>query len=267
MAEKVWIRDYAEKAGASVDWDQEAGMVVIDGTYRLWPDEVSEGKSYIDKRVIDAALRYLGYTPPDEAPDTSKETDKQKDREDYERYWEDRAGRSIPGWDEIKDYIYQHAYKPIRDWVLENIWEPILDWVQPFVHSIRTIISSLGDLWSSFWGFLGKLRCAILDSARAVKEALVDYTSPVVDWVKDKIDYIEWYIKHDVITSVNSLVYYRDRFVWLVATAFEQLVTFIDSPVSVISESIVAGFELWGERVFSLVEGYIIEHWDDDVQC
>jgi len=39
MAGKVWIRDYAEKVGASVEWNPVTRMVLIDGSYNIIPDE------------------------------------------------------------------------------------------------------------------------------------------------------------------------------------------------------------------------------------
>jgi len=43
MAGKVWIRDYAEKVGASVEWNPVTRMVLIDGSYNIIPDEMTKG--------------------------------------------------------------------------------------------------------------------------------------------------------------------------------------------------------------------------------
>jgi len=72
MVEYVWIRDYAEKAGATVTWDPVHRRVLIDGTHGIHVDYIEDGKAYIDKRVIDIFLRNLGHEPPSETPTTSK---------------------------------------------------------------------------------------------------------------------------------------------------------------------------------------------------
>jgi len=264
MAEKVWIRDYAEKVGAKVEWDAERGWVKIDGKYNLIPDEVRDGKSYIDKRVIDAALRYLGYDTPDEAPSTSKPTREMEEEEERNRYYEESVSRAIPGWSQIKDYIYQHAYKPIRDWVVDHIWQPVVNWVRPFVESIRQLIFSVRDIWASLWEFLEKLKISIWDSANSVKQTIIDWASPAVEWVKGKVDYLEWLIRHEVIVALNYLTNQIHKFVWLFTVAFDRLYTILEAPIHYIADAVVAGFEFWCERIFELVEDYIVKHWDEE---
>jgi len=263
MSEKVWIRDYAEKVGAEVEWDAERGWVKIDGEYNLIPDEVRDGKSYIDKKVIDAALHYLGYDTPDETPSTSKPTREMEEEEKRNKYYESLTSRAIPGWSEIRDYIYQHAYKPIRDWVIEHFWQPILDWVKPFVESIRQLLFSVRDIWASLWEFLEKLKYSIRGYANTVKQTVVEWASPVINWFSEKWGYLEWLVHHEVLESINYLVNQKNKFIYVFTVAFNRLFAILEAPVHFISDAVVSGFEFWSEKIFSLIEDYVVMHWED----
>jgi len=264
MSERVWIRDYAEKAGAKVEWDAERKQVVIDGRLYLTPGEIRDGKAYIKKDVIDYALQYLGYAPPDRTPPTSEPTKEMKEEEERDRHYESLTSRAIPGWSEIKDYIYQHAYKPIRDWVVDHVWQPVVNWVQPFVESIKQIIFSVKSVWVSIGEFLEKLKISIRDSANSVRQTIIDWASPAVEWVKGKVDYLEWLIRHEVIIALNYLTNQIHKFVWLFTVAFDRLYTILEAPVHYIADAVVAGFEYWCERIFDLVEDYIVKYWDEE---
>jgi len=264
MSDLVAVRDYLEKAGAKVEWDAEDQTVVVDGKFKLWPSEIRNGRSYSHKKILDAVLRQLGYDTPDETPSTSKPTREMEEEEERNRYYEESVSRAIPGWSQIKDYIYQHAYKPIRDWVVDHIWQPVVNWVRPFVESIRQLIFSVRDIWISLWEFLEKLKISIWDSANSVKQTVIDWASPAVEWVKSKVGYLEWLIRHEVLVAINYLTNQINKFVWLFTVAFDRLYTILEAPIHYIADAVVAGFEFWCERIFELVEDYIVKHWDEE---
>jgi len=263
MAEKVWIRDYAEKVGADVDWDAETGTVVIDGEYHIYPGEIRDGKSYIDKKVVDAALSYLGYDTPDETPSTSKPTRKMKEEEERERYYETVPSRGLPSWGEIKDYVNTHIFKSVRDWVVDHIWQPVVNWVQPFVESIRQLIFRVRDIWFSLWEFLEKLKFSILESANIAKKSVLEYVSSTVEWFISKKDRLEQIIKDNVLKTVQYIVDEFNKISYIFTVAFDRLFMILEGPVHYVADAVVAGFELWCEKVFALVEDYIVDHWED----
>jgi len=242
MGEKVWIRDYAEKHGCEVDWDPESKTVVLDGTYHIYPGEISDGKAYIDKRVVDAALSYLGYEPSEEPPETSKETREQRSREEYEREIEEQASRSIPGWSDIKDYLRGHFYEPLRDWVVDHIWNPTVGWAQDTYNAIRSIIPSAHEIYEGVSSFLNKVKVAISEKFLQAINIISDWYGYTVSWVK-----------------FNLL----KKFIWLVDDAFDQIFAIVAHTADVIANYIVRTFHEWIDSVGSLLEDYIVEHWDD----
>jgi len=263
MGEKVWIRDYAEKHGCKVDWDPDLGTVVLDGKYNIWPSYVSEGKAYIDKRVVDAALSYLGYEPSKEPPETSKETREQREREQRNREIEERASRSIPSWDEIKNWLREHTYGPGYDWIIEHIWNPTVGWVQDTYNSIRGIIPSAHEIYEGVTSFLRKVKQAIIDKSLQVISTISDWYGYTVSWIKFNLSRLEYIVSDEIFTAIFHLRFYLKKFIWLAEDAFEQIFNIVTHTADIVASYILITFYEWIDSVGSLLEDYIVEHWDD----
>jgi len=263
MAEKVWSRDYLEKAGATVEWDDETKTVVVDGWFHVPVDEISDGKSYVDKRVLDTALIYTGHDIPSETPRTSRETDKMRRSREEEERWEEQVSRAIPGWTQIKDYIYRHAYKPLRDWVVDHIWKPVKDWIQSFRKSLGTWVDYISVLYIRVSDFLHKVKYKIQDSTTKTYNSIVERYETAVNWLKQKIPILDWTTSNE---NINLLTYLQDtktKIIWFFTDIFDDVRDFFTRKTDVISEHIVQGFSNWCERVFDMVEDYIVKHWED----
>jgi len=263
MAEKVWVRDYAEKLGCKVDWNEELGTVVLDGTYNIWPDEISEGKAYIDKRIVDAALHYLGYDVPDEAPETSKETKEQRDREEYERRMEETISRGIPSWTDAKEYLRSKLYEPSRDWIIEHIWKPVTGWIRDAYNSIRSIIPNIHQIFEGISSFLNKVRQAIVDKFLQAIKTVSEWYGYTVNWIKFNLDRLEYLVSDEILTAIFHLRFYLKKFIWLVDDAFDRVFAIVEHTADVVADYIVRTFHRWVDSVGSLLEDYIVEHWDD----
>jgi len=263
MAEKVWIRDYAEKHGCEVDWNPDLGTVVLDGKYNIWPSEVSEGKAYIDKRVVDAALRYLGYEPSEEAPPTSGETREQREREEYRQERERSISRSIPSWDDAKEYLRRELYEPFRSWVIDHIWNPTIGWVQDTYNSIRSIIPSAHEIYEGVKLFLNKVKAAIGEKALQTINIISEWYGYAVSWVKFNLDKLDYLVSDEIITAIFHLRFYLKKFIWLVEDAFEQIFHIVTQTADVVASYIVRTFYEWIDYVGSLLEDYIVDHWDE----
>jgi len=263
MGEKVWIRDYAEKHGCKVEWNEELGTVVLDGKYNIWPDEVSGGKAYIDKRVVDAALSYLGYEPSDEPPETSKETKEQREREEYRREIEGRVSRSIPSWSDAKEYLRRELYEPFRNWVIDHIWNPTIGWVQETYNSVRSIIPSAHEIYEGVTSFLNKVKVAISEKFLQAINIISDWYGYTVSWVKFNLDKLDYLVSDEILTAILSLRFYLKKFIWLVDDAFDQIFAIVAHTADVIASYIIRTFYEWIDSVGSLLEDYIVKHWDD----
>jgi len=263
MSEKVWIRDYAEKSGASVDWDPVHNRVLIDGTHGIHVDEIRDGKGYIDKRVIDAFLKNLGHEPPDETPSTSSPSQEMEQEEKRREYYTTLPSRGYPTWGEISGYVDTRIIEPLRSWIVEHVWKPVLNWVKPFYESLRTLGSTFANLWNSIWEFTEKIKYAIKDYANTAKQTVVEWASPTIEWFKDKMGYLEWVIHHEVLDSLNYLVNQRNKFIYVFTVAFDRLFAILEAPVHFIADAVVSGFEFWSEKIFGMVEDYVVVHWED----
>jgi len=263
MPEYVWIRDYAEKAGATVDWDPVNRRVLIDGTHGIHFDYIEDDKAYIDKRVIDAFLKNLGHDVPEETPSTSKASEEKRKEEERKEYYETLPSRAFPSWGDIRGYISTNVIGPVRDWVVEHVWRPVLNWVRPFYESLCKVVRACGNLWNSTWEFLEKIKYAIKVYANTVKQSVVEWASPVIDWFSEKWGYLEWLVHHEVLIAINYLVNQKNKFVYLFTVAFDRLYAFLEAPVHFVADAIVSGFEFWSEKIFSLVEDYVVMHWED----
>jgi len=263
MAEKVWIRDYAEKHGCKVEWDPVEKVVVLDGTHYIVPDEISGGKAYANKALVDAVLKALDYEPLKEPPETSKETEEQRQREEYEREMEELTSRSIPSWDDIKDWLRQHTYGPTYDWIIDHIWNPAVGWVHDTYNSIRSIIPSTHEIYEGVKSFLNKVKVAVSEKFLQAINIVSDWYGYTVSWVKFNLDKLDYLISDEIFTAVISLRFYLKKFIWLVDDAFDQIFNIISHTADVVADYIVRTFYEWIDSVGSLLEDYIVEHWDD----
>jgi len=263
MGDLIWIRDYAEKHGCKVDWDPETKSVVLDDKFRLLPSEISEGKAYTHKKIIDAALRYLGYEPSDEPPETSKETREQREREEYRQEIEGRVSRSIPSWSDAKEYLRRELYEPFRSWVIEHIWNPTIGWVQDTYNSIRGIIPSAHEIYEGVSSFLNKIKVAISEKFLQAINIVSDWYGYTISWVKFNLDKLDYLVSDEIFTAILSLRFYLKKFIWLVDDAFDQIFAIVAHTADVIASNIIRTFYEWVDSVGSLLEDYIVEHWDD----
>jgi len=263
MGDLVWIRDYAEKHGCKVDWDPETNSVVLDGSFYLWPSEISDGKAYIHKKSIDTALSILGYDVLEETPETSKETDEQRSREEYKQEMEQLASRSIPSWSDAKEYLRRELYEPFRNWVIDHIWNPTIGWVQETYNSVRSIIPSAHEIYEGVTSFLNKVKVAISEKFLQTINIISDWYGYAVSWVKFNLDRLEYLISDEILTAILSLRFYLKKFIWLVDDAFEQIFAIVAHTADVVADYIVRTFYEWIDNVGSLLEDYIVEHWED----
>jgi len=263
MSDKVWSRDYLEKAGAEVEWDHEKKEIIIDGKIRIPPDEISGGKSYVDKETLDAVLDYLGYDVPDTVPSTSEPTQEMKKRSEREKRYEQEVSRSIPGWREIRDYIYQKAIEPVKDWVIDTIWEPVKDWIQPYVHSLTGTFSKVYDVYSGTFEFLQKVKFSIFNAINNVRSEITERTQPYINFLEQNISRLTWVVRDKPLEIINYVEQQWDKITYIFTTAFDKLFNVLEAPVHFVSNGIIAGFELWSSMIFEKVEQYIIEHWED----
>jgi len=285
MAEKVWIRDYAEKHGCKVDWDPVHKTVILDNRLHITPSEISGGKAYVSKRVAEYALSYLGYEPAKEAPPTSGETREQREREKREAEVVNLASRGLPSWtdakkwlrehlphlpeiktptwDEVKSWIIEHSYKPLHDWVIEHVWNPTVNWVQNTYNAIRNIIPSTHEIYEGVTSFLNKVKVAISNKFLQAINLISDWYGYAVSWVKFNMDKLMFLVSDEIFTAVLSLRFYFKKFMWLVDDAFEQILTIVTRTADVVANYVVETFHKWIDGVGSLLEDYIVEHWDD----
>ena len=270
MAEKVWVRDYAEKYGCKVDWNPELKTVVLDGSYNLWPDEVRNGKAYIDKRVIDAALRYLGYDISEEAPPTSKPSEEmeeeEREAEDEEREISDRfytASRGLLKWGWVKAYIDKTTLKKVYDWAIDHIWKPTVDWGHDTYNSLRGLIPSFHQLYEGAVSFLSKVKQGIVDKFLHAIDVVNEWYGYTVNWVKFNLAKLEYLVSDEIFMAIFNLRFYLQKFIWLVEDAFEQIFYIVTQTADAVAEYIVRTFHSWVDSVGSMLEDYIVEHWED----
>ncbi len=263
MPELVWIRDYAEKVGCKVTWDAEHGWVYLDDRFLIIPNKVSEGKAYAYKDVVDFGLRHLGYDVPEEIPSTSRATEEIREKEEYEQRMEQLASRSIPSWTDIKNYLRGHFYEPLRDWVVDHIWRPVVDWVQGTYNSIRSIIPNMHELYKNIASFLAKVRQAIVDKFLQAIDTVSEWYGYTVNWIKFNLDRLEYLVSDEILTAIFHLRFYLKKFIWLVDDAFDRVFAIVEHTADVVADYIVRTFYKWVDSVGSLLEDYIVEHWDD----
>jgi len=263
MSEKVWVRDYLEKAGANVEWDNQTKTVIVDGWFSYSPDEIVDGKSYGDKDVLDTILKSTGYDVPDEIPDTSRQSEEMDQRDEALEHYYQSASRALPGWDRIKDWVYAEVIHPIRDWVNDHVWKPVRNWIQGFVISIQAWINFISNIYGAIYNFLQKVKFAIADASAKVYDVIVSEYHETVNWVKTHIPQLAWITSVSITDLLKYLYGINYKIVWLFDTAYQNLVDILTKTTDVISEHVVAGFSGWSERVFELVENYMVEHWED----
>jgi len=195
---------------------------------------------------------------PRQRPSEEKQ-EQQRQREHYAEL----PTRGFPTWGEIAGYVDYRIIEPLRGWVIDHVWTPLVNWVRPFYESLRTLCGTFANLWSSVWEYTEKVKYAIKDYANTAKQAVVDWATPVVDWVIDKWGYLEWLVHHEVLIAVNYLVNQKDKFVYLFTVAFDRLYAILEAPVHFVADAVVSGFEFWSEKIFGLVEDYVVVHWED----
>jgi len=265
MGEKVWTRDYLEKAGATVEWDEPSGTIIVDGKFVFAPEEIVDGKSYNDKETLDFILEMTGHEPLDEIPPTSRQSESMDARDEALHQYYQSASRALPGWDRFKDWAYAEIVQPVRDWVNENIWKPVRNWVRGFVISIQPWINFVGNIYNAVYNFLQKVKFAIADASAKVYNSIAGEYHDAVSWVKVHIPKLEWAVSSTNIWLISYLGNIKDKIIWLFDTAYQNIVDIITKTTDVISEHVVAGFSVWSERVFELLEDYIVQHWEDEI--
>jgi len=263
MSDLVWIRDYAEKHGCKVDWDPETNSVVLDGKFKLWPSEIKDGKAYTHKKVIDAALKYLGYEVSEEVPPTSKPVEEVEDEEREISERVETASRGLLTWGWVKAYIDKTVLKKVYDWAVDHIWRPVTGWVQNTYNSVRSLIPNMHELYRDTASFLGKVKQGIVDKFQQAIKTVSEWYGYTVNWVKFNLERLEYLVSDEVLTAILNLRFYLKRFIWLVEEAFERIVTIVDHTADVVAEYIVRTFHNWVDSVGSLLEDYIVKHWDD----
>jgi len=187
-----------------------------------------------------------------------------KKEEEQKKTQEETVSRAIPGWDRAKDYIYQFVLQRIHNWIIDHIWQPVLNWVHPFVESVRRLIFSVQDIFLSIWEFLQKVKVSIIDSVNAAKQSVLDYASTAVDWLNEKIGYLQWLVHESVLDAIYYLHEQKEKFIYIFTVAFDRLYAILEGPVHFISDSVIAGFEFWSDKVFELIENYVVEHWEEN---
>lgn len=264
MAERVAIREYMEKAGASVEWDAATGTVVIDGQCRIVPDQIIDGKSYAPKAILDAALAHLGYAAPATAPSTALPPQEVRQEEQAREREMNLASRSLPslsGWLEI---VKQRLVDPVWNWIKNHIWNPLLNWSRRLVASFRDLMVTVSRFPAVVWEWGQKIRHQITVSARFVQQEIIEWYGAVVDFLKKNWGRLEWLISGLGFTVVGFLGLRFDALRYWLDYGLDRLVGLVEAPLHTVADWVVSSFEYWSEKVFDLIEDYIVAHWEGD---
>lgn len=262
MAELVWTRDYLEKTGAKVEWNESKGAIVVDGKIEIYPQRVEGGKSYADKGTLDAVLVSLGYTTPTSTPSTSQPSPEIVRREQREQQLEQVASRGLRDtWESIKTY-FGDKLDAVRSWVVQHIWSPLCTWANSLVNSLKTIMTPFSNLYWAVYSWLQKVRYAISYAARWVQQEIIEWYGGIVSWVKEHLEQLKWIISQRILQVIHFLDGAFDRLYYITQYAFNQLRMIVEGPVHWVADCIVAGFEFWAEKIFDLVEDYVCRFWE-----
>lgn len=264
MAELIAVRDYLEKAGASVSWDAATGHVVIDGTYHLIPSKVEKGKSYSHKEILDAALSHLGYTPPSSVPSTAYPSEERRAAEAERARQMELAFRALPTLSGTLELIKERLIDPVYEWIRDRIWGPVTNWVQRTVSSFRDLLETVGRFPAVVWEWGQKIRLQITQSARFVQRELIDYWGGLMDYLKEKWPHLEFLLDSTTVSPIAYVIHNWGKFKYWLDYGFDRLYALTQAPLHTIADWVIQGFDYWCEKVFTLIEDYIVAHWEGE---